>query len=79
MDEIVAQSFLFFIAGFETSSTTATFAFLELAMNPEIQEKLRNEIKSVLDKHNNEITYDSLKEMTYMGQVIDGKLVVRLG
>nr|XP_023029787.1 probable cytochrome P450 6a23 [Leptinotarsa decemlineata] len=74
MDEIVAQSFVFFIAGFETSSTTMTFALYQLATHPEIQEKVRSEINSVLEKHNNQITYDALNELKYMGKVIDETL-----
>lgn len=73
MDEIAAQSFVFFLAGFETSSTTMTFALYELAIHPEIQETVREEIHTVLKKYDNKVSYDSLKELNYMGKVIDGK------
>ncbi|KAJ8949550.1 hypothetical protein NQ314_008179 [Rhamnusium bicolor] len=76
MDEVAAQSFVFFLAGFETSSTTATFALYSLATHPEIQDKLREEIHRVLERHNDQITYDSLSEMKYMKQVIDGEDVI---
>lgn len=72
MDEMVAQSFVFFFAGFETSSTTMTFALFELSQHPEIQEKVREELFSVLKKYDNKICYDSIKELEYMQQVIDG-------
>ena len=75
MDEIAAQSFVFFIAGFETSSTTMTFALYELAKHQDVQEKLRNEIRSVLAKHDGKITYDAIQEMKYMNQVIDGTII----
>lgn len=74
MDEMVAQSFIFFAAGFETSSTTMTCALYELARNPDIQRKVRNEINHVLSKYNGEVTYDCLSEMKYMSQVIDETL-----
>nr|WCC58070.1 cytochrome P450 [Pharsalia antennata] len=74
MNEIVAQSYVFFIAGFETSSSAMTFALFELAMHPEIQDKVREEIKTVLAKHDDKITYDSLSELKYMGQVIEETL-----
>lgn len=73
MNEIVAQSYVFFLAGFETSSTTMTFALFELAIHPEIQDRVRKEIQTVLSKHDNQMTYDSLNELKYMGQVIDGE------
>uniref|UniRef100_V5GTA8 Putative cytochrome P450 6a14 n=1 Tax=Anoplophora glabripennis TaxID=217634 RepID=V5GTA8_ANOGL len=74
MNEIVAQSYVFFIAGFETSSSAMTFALFELSMHPEIQDKVRDEIRTVLAKHDNQMTYDSLNELKYMGQVIDETL-----
>ncbi|XP_063915591.1 probable cytochrome P450 6a14 [Zophobas morio] len=74
MNELTAQAFVFFLAGFETSSTTMTFALYELATSPDVQEKLREEINTVLDKHNNKLTYDGLMEMTYMDKVLNETL-----
>lgn len=66
---------MFFVAGFDTSSSTMNFAIYELAQQPDIQEKLRQEINEVLEKNSGQITYESLAEMTYLQQVIDGKLL----
>lgn len=74
MNEIAAQSFVFFVAGFETSSTTMNFALYELAVNQEIQNKVRNEINSVLAKYGGNVTYEAINEMKYMQQVIDETL-----
>jgi len=74
LKEIAAQSFVFFFAGFETSSTTMTYALHELAVNPLIQEKLRNEINKEFDKNEGRLTYDSIISMTYMDQVINETL-----
>lgn len=74
MNQVVAQSFVFMLGGFETSSTALTFALFELANNPEIQEKVRVEVCSVLARHDGKITYDALKEMTYLEQVVNETL-----
>lgn len=72
MNEVIAQCFVFFLAGFETSSTTMSFALYELATHPDIQENVREELLRVLKKHDNKISYDLLKELEYMQQVIEG-------
>ena len=74
LDEIAAQSFSFFVAGFETSNATMTFALYELAKHQDIQDKLREEINSILAKHNGEITYEAIQDMKYMDQVINESL-----
>ncbi|KAJ8911312.1 hypothetical protein NQ315_017007 [Exocentrus adspersus] len=72
--ENVAQVFLFFIAGFDTSSSAMNFAIYELCKNPSIQEKVREEIREVLQKHGGQLTYEGLAEMKYMQQVLDETL-----
>ncbi|KAJ8957944.1 hypothetical protein NQ318_001943 [Aromia moschata] len=71
MDQLAAQVFLFFVAGFDTSSTTMNFTIYELCRNPDIQEKARKEVMDVLEKHDGKLTYESLVEMKYLQQVID--------
>lgn len=72
IDEAIlpAQAFVFFLAGFETSSAATSTCLVELAHHPEIQEKLREEVDRVLAKHGS-ITYESLHDMTYMEQCIE--------
>lgn len=72
--EAAAQAFVFFAGGFETSSTTMQFALYELTLNPEVQEKARQEILKVLAKHDGKITYEAIYEMDYLGRVIDETL-----
>ena len=43
-NEILAQSLLFFIAGYETTATAMSFLAYNLATNQECQEKLYQEI-----------------------------------
>lgn len=70
IEQIAAQTFMFFLAGFETSSTTIGFTLFELALNQDIQDKLRNEINECIEKHNGEFNYDAMIEMTYMEKVV---------
>lgn len=57
-DDLLAQAASFFVAGFEPASTTATFALYELAVLPEMQDRLRKEVLEALDKNDGKITYD---------------------
>ncbi|KPJ01420.1 Cytochrome P450 6B1 [Papilio xuthus] len=71
---ISAQIFIFYMAGYETSATTMTYLFYELAKNPDIQDKLIAEIDEVLSRHNGNITFECLSEMTYLSKVFDETL-----
>ncbi|XP_034831585.1 cytochrome P450 6B7-like [Maniola hyperantus] len=63
---LTAQVFVFFGAGFETSSSTSSFTLHQLAFNSDHQKKVQEEIDRVLLKHNNKITYDAINEMHYL-------------
>lgn len=65
---LTAQAFVFFVAGFETSSSAMSNALYELALNPKIQDKLREEISDYYKK-NDELKYDKIKELTYLDLV----------
>lgn len=49
------------------------FALYELSLNPDIQEKLREDIQEVLKKHDGKLTYEAMLDMKYLQMVIDGK------
>ncbi|XP_017069429.1 probable cytochrome P450 6a21 [Drosophila eugracilis] len=74
IEEIAAQAFVFFAAGFETSSTTMGFALYELAQNQGIQNRVRTEIQEVSEKYKGELSYESVKELVYLDQVISETL-----
>lgn len=71
MLEGAAQAFVFYVAGFETTSSTVTFCLYELALNQDIQKKTQEEIDRVLEKHG-DITYNAINEMTYLHMVVCG-------
>ncbi|XP_053611893.1 cytochrome P450 6B7-like [Plodia interpunctella] len=68
MDDILlaAQAFIFFAAGFETSSSATSFTLHQLAYNPSVQKKVQEDIDRVLAKYDNKLSYEAIKEMTYL-------------
>ena len=74
LEQVTAQSFFYFVAGYETSSTTLTFLLYELSQNQELQEKARQEVLEQLEKTHGEFTYDAISEMSYIEKVINETL-----
>lgn len=73
-NEIAAQAFVFYMAGFETSSTTLAFTLHSLAHHQDIQQKARDEVNDILEKHGGEWTYEAIVELNYVEQVISESL-----
>ncbi|KAI5633032.1 cytochrome p450 domain-containing protein [Phthorimaea operculella] len=71
MQDVAANTMLYMFAGYETSATTGQFAAFELAANPQVQEKARQEVKRVLKKYDGIFTYEAQNEMTYLNMVLD--------
>ncbi|XP_072375654.1 probable cytochrome P450 6d5, partial [Diabrotica undecimpunctata] len=65
--------FQFFLAGYESTSTTIAFLLYNLAKNTCIQEKLRNEIRCLLKKHGS-LTYDAIMDIPYLDMCVDESL-----
>ncbi|KAG0239850.1 Lanosterol 14-alpha-demethylase [Actinomortierella wolfii] len=65
------------MAGQHTSSTTATWALLYLAQNPELIEKLLEEQKDVLGSVDAPLNFDALKNMTLLDNVVRETLRMR--
>jgi len=74
IDDMVSQAFIFFFGGFESTSTTMCFAAHEIAINPDIQERLQNEIDKVLEETNGQGTYETINNMEYLDAVINETL-----
>ena len=47
MEEVIGQAVLFFLVGMDTTATSIAFLIYNLAVHPEIQEKLYDEIVDV--------------------------------
>ncbi|CAK1553417.1 unnamed protein product [Leptosia nina] len=64
--DLIAQVFVFFVAGFETSSSATSFTLHQLAFNPDIQTEIQNEIDQVLAKYDNKLCYDAISELSHL-------------
>lgn len=58
--------------GIHTSSIPIQTALYELTRNPDVQERLRDEIDEIYEKHNGHLTYEILQEMSYLDRVYKG-------
>lgn len=71
----MAQPALFFMAGFETNATTLSFTLYELALQPQLQKRLRAEIAEIMKKTNGSPTYEDVMNMKYLGMVVSGRML----
>ncbi|GFS49398.1 cytochrome P450 3A21 [Nephila pilipes] len=74
MDELIAQCVIFFLAGYETTASTLSFATYLLALNQDIQDKLRAEVDQALTQNNGELTYEVIQSLKYLDNVISETL-----
>lgn len=72
-EEVAAQAFVFFFAGFETSSTTMTFCLHLLAHHQNIQDEARESIRKTLSRYDGKFCYDAVMEMSFVEQIIEGE------
>ncbi|XP_030558681.1 cytochrome P450 9c1 [Drosophila novamexicana] len=74
-EDLLAQCLLFFSAGFETVSTCLSFTSYELLMNPQVQQKLYEEILAVEQQlAGKPLDYDSLMGMNYLDCIVSESL-----
>ncbi len=73
---MTAQCFVFFVAGFDTSSVVLSLTLLELAINQNLQKRLQTEIDEYIQKNDHQITYDMIKDMPYLHKVVQGKAIL---
>ncbi|XP_045530042.1 cytochrome P450 6a2-like [Pieris brassicae] len=66
---ITSNSFIFMLAGLETSATTLSFCLYELAKDFDLQTKLRTEIRECLERCNG-VNYDAVCAMRLVNQTV---------
>ncbi|KAH9073511.1 cytochrome P450 [Lactarius deliciosus] len=67
-EELVAQMAVFLIAGTDTTSTALSRILHLLSLHPDVQDKLRNELKDA-HKDNEELTHDQLVSLPFLEAV----------
>ena len=65
-DEIIAQGYLFLLGGYLATATALAFSAYELALNPDIQRRLYDEINGAIDSAAGDIPYDALTRLPYL-------------
>ncbi|XP_018355275.1 PREDICTED: cytochrome P450 9e2-like [Trachymyrmex septentrionalis] len=70
VNDIVAQTYTFYFAGFETSSSVMSFITYKIVANPSIQVKLRQEIDELLNESDGNVTYEAVNKLKYLDAVI---------
>ena len=69
-DEIAANSILFFAAGYETTGSLLTYSAYALAMNPQAQEKLHQEVVAKCVNSETGFDYDTISSLKYLDAFI---------
>jgi cytochrome P450 family 9 len=67
------------MASFDTASTLLCFATHLLAVHPDVQSRLQEEIDMTLDKDGGNLTYEAVYGMKYLDMVVSGMVKQSLG
>ncbi|XP_068081110.1 cytochrome P450 6j1 [Anabrus simplex] len=68
-EDLTGHAVTFIVEGIETSSIAMSFLLYELAMNPDAQEKLRQELEEAVEKNDGKFTYDIIHSLPYLNMV----------
>lgn len=72
-DVLASNAFIFFAAGFETTASTISYCLYELALNPNIQVELREQINKTLYANDGKLTYNVINDMKYLDMILNGE------
>ncbi|KAJ8729800.1 hypothetical protein PYW07_016838 [Mythimna separata] len=68
--DLVAQAVLFLFGGFDTVSTTMSFLLYELAVNPDVQDRLAQEIREHDAKNGGKMDSNTVQDLMYLDMVV---------
>ena len=66
-ESAVAHAFIFLVAGFDTTANLLMWATYYLAMYPDLQEEIVQEIEEIQGPGNKEVKYEDLKKFKKLG------------
>ena len=70
-DEVVATALVLLIAGYDTTGMTLTYLAYAMSKNPEIQQKLQEEVDQAFEDNNGELPeYNVIQSLPYIDMVL---------
>ncbi|KAM7296305.1 cytochrome P450 3A8-like [Ixodes scapularis] len=73
-EEVIQNSTVLFVAGFETTAVALSFLTFALGKHQDVQDKVRQEVREVLNNHG-KLDYETVtRKMKYVGQVVNEAL-----
>lgn len=72
-EDIISQAILFFLAGFDTTSTLLCFVCHQLATHPDVQKRLQQEVDKTFQENGGKFTYEAVHSMKYLDMVVSGE------
>lgn len=72
-DTVVGHCLTFLTEGTETSSITLAYLLYELAMHPQVQDRILEELNEVTENGEKALTGEMVAELKFMDRVIDGE------
>ncbi|XP_021267691.1 cytochrome P450 3A9-like [Numida meleagris] len=71
--EVLSQAFIFIFAGYEPTSNTLCYLAYQLALHPDVQQKVVNEIDTVLP-NKAPLTYEAIMQLDYLDMAVNETL-----
>lgn len=63
---------IFFVGGFDTTSSLLTFFFYEVGRNKDVMKKLQKEIDTFINESGDTITYNDILKLKYLDMCVSG-------
>lgn len=77
LEQCAAQIFLFYVAGYNTSSSIISYSLWELARQPKLLKRVQNEVDAALEKHKGVINGETIAEMDFLELCVKGAYKIK--